>query len=90
MQQLSKLLFYPGDRTHSSTTAIALFLRFSARRSPTMPSPTMPSYNQRSQHTKKTQTMSVSNTSIDNAGKDGNRASFVKKNDAPPRIAVAI
>jgi hypothetical protein len=49
----------------------------------------MPSYNQRSQHTKKTQTMSVSNTNTDNAGKDGNRASFVKKNDAPPRIAVA-
>ncbi|MBD2531496.1 hypothetical protein H6G97_18650 [Nostoc flagelliforme FACHB-838] len=42
---------------YSCVQAIALFLRVSARRPPTMPSS-----NQRSQHTKKTQTMSVSNT----------------------------
>ncbi|MFN6561881.1 MAG: hypothetical protein RMY28_019085 [Nostoc sp. ChiSLP01] len=31
------LIFHTGDRTHSSTTAIALFLRFSAKRSLTLP-----------------------------------------------------
>ncbi len=35
-------------------------------------------------------TINCSNTNTGKPGKDGKRASFVKKNDAPPRIAVAI
>lgn len=35
-------------------------------------------------------TINCSNTNTDKPGKDGKRASFVRKNDAHPRIAVAI
>jgi len=36
------------------------------------------------------QILKLSNTKTVNPGKEGNRASFVKKNEAPSRIAVAI
>ena len=36
------------------------------------------------------QILKFSNTKTVNSGKEGNRASFVKKNEAPSQIAVAI